>query len=429
MASRTHRRQAERLARAPDSARSGLDAVRALRVVWALSLGATFLISRPLWLSGRDYPAVPVFDGLPQPPVPLDQAIFAAALMALAWAALTARARRPVQVVLGILAVWLVLDQTRWQPYIVIYAIAGIALLLSADRPQRGQGLAPLQLALACTYVWSGLHKLNHVYVTADFARTAAPLMRWVDFDPAGLPRVVAGLAIATAVLEVAVGVGLAFARTRRMAVVGAIATHGFILLMLSQLGSGWNVVVWPWNVFTAAAVWLLFRDPDTAAGFDRTARASFRAPRPDSPRFASRSLTAAWYAVLALCGVAPALSFAGLWDASLSFQLYAGKQPQAVIGYSAWHADPLPPAARGAVRLEGIVDLASWSMQEMRVVPVTEPRVVRAIGRSLARRAPDANVRAILHGPPHVLTGARTVREWRFEGPAALPVEVGPGP
>jgi hypothetical protein len=68
-------------------------------------------------------------------------------------------------------------------------------------------------------------------------------------------------------------------------------------------------------------------------------------------------------------------------------------------------------------------VDLAIWSMEEMRVTPVTEPRVVREIGRSLARRAPDAGIRAILHGPPHLLTGERSLMEWSYEGPRARPV------
>lgn len=430
---RAQRRQGARTSppepRAPRAAQTG----RVVRVAWAASFGATLLISRPLWLTARDYPHVPVIPGLPQPPEPVAQLLFWAAILALAASALTAgglpvRPDRPIAVVLAITGLWAVLDQTRWQPYMLTYVIADAALLLaarSADRPS--WPMAPLQLALACTYAWSGLHKFNHVYVESGFAYTAGPLFRWTGFDPAGAPRAVAGAALMSAVVEVAVGIGLLLPRTRRAAVVAAVATHAFILLMIGPLGRGVNSVVWPWNAFTAVAVALLFWPAEQSRVLDEASRAWWSGLRSGTARFTAAPVAVAWWAAVLLCGVAPALSFAQWWDASLSFQLYAGKQAQATISYAPGRADALPPAARRAVRIDGALDLADWSMDEMRVTPVTEPRVVRAIGRALARRAPDAWIRATLHGPPALLTGGRSIREWSYDGPAALPVEAPP--
>lgn len=426
MATRTQRRQAARSEKPAPAAEGRWDAVRLLRVAWALSFAATLLISRPLWLSGRDYPVVPVFAWLPQPPFPLDLLLFAAVLLGLSGAAVAHRSRRPVQGVLAILVIWLMLDQTRWQPYVVTYVAAGVALLLATDDPERrARAMAPLQLVLACTYAWSGLHKFNHSYATTEFGVTAAPLFRWMGIDSAAAGGAVAALALGTAAVELAIGVGLLIPRTRRMAVVGAVSTHAFILLMLGPLGQNANAVVWPWNAFTAAAVCLLFWRRDPAARFDDTLRTWLHALRSGTLWFAPRPVSAAWYAALVFCGVAPALSLAQLWDAALSFQLYAGKQRQASIAYAAGHAGELPRAAQRSVRVDGVVNLAQWSMEEMHVTPVLEPRVVRGIGRAMARRAPDANARVMLHGPPDLLTGERTLREWTFEGPHARPVEI----
>lgn len=431
--SRSQRRRAERRPSPVPSTPVANSLERLVRVVcaaWALCFGATLLISRPLWLSGRDYPAVPVLSWLPQPSRPLDGVLFVAVLAALAASAVVPRPRRFIQAVLGITAAWLVLDQTRWQPYVLTYLVAGAALLAyQGPVERRTWAMAPLQLALACTYVWSGLHKLNHVYLTAEYAYTAGPLFRWMGVDAAALGSRGVAFALATALVEVAMGIGLLVPRTRRAAVVAALGVHAFILLMLGPLGRGVNEVVWPWNVFTALAVWALFRPAATGAAFDDARRAWWSALKRRSAAFAPRPVALTWYAVLVLVGVAPALSFVELWDASLSFQLYAAKQRRVMIGYAPERVDALPPAARAAVRIEGLVDLTQWSMREMRVTPVTEPRVVRAIGRALARRAPDANIRVTLHGPPDLRTGALPAREWAFEGPDAVPVQTGSRP
>jgi hypothetical protein len=434
VSSRTSRRRADRRpSPTPSSASAASDSdglTRLVRAAWALCFGATLLISRPLWLTGRDYPAVPVAGWLPQPPEPLDGLMLLAVLVSLAASAVVPRPRRYIQVVLGMMAVWMLLDQTRWQPYVLTYLIAGAALLIhQAAAERRAWALAPLQLALACTYLWSGLHKLNYTYLTSEYAYTAGPLFRWLGVDAATLgPRGVA-FALVTALVEVAMAIGLMLPRTRRAAVVAALGVHAFILLMLGPLGRAANVVVWPWNVFTPVAVWALFWPAATGAALDDVRRAWWGTLTRRSAAFAPRPVALSWYAVLLLVGVAPALSFVALWDASLSFQLYAAKQRRVMIGYVPEQVDALPAAARAAVRIEGLVDLTQWSIREMRVTPVTEPRVVRAIGRALALRAPDANIRVTTHGPPRLLTGERPAREWAFEGPDAVPIQTGGRP
>ena len=141
-------------------------------------------------------------------------------------------------------------------------------------------------------------------------------------------------------------------------------------------------------------------------------------------PGAVPRTLAAAWGAVLLVFGVLPALSFAGGWYASLSFQLYAGKERIALINYDARRQAALPPAALRAAATPGQVNLLAWSLAELGATPVLEDRVLLRIGRSLARRAPAANVAVIVAGPPALATGERRTRYIAFPPPRFEPVD-----
>lgn len=403
--------------------------MRLLRVAVAVCLLATLLLSHRLWLSSRGYPAVPLLAGLPQLPAPLDWMVLIAMLGALAGVAAAPRPRPFLWTALSIGAGWGILDQTRWQPYMLTYAAALLCLLvheLSAVRRHRSPAgawaAAPLQLAIGATYVYSGLHKFNHHYVTRDFYWLTGPLGRMLA-ERAGTAGT--ALALGSAALETLLGAGLLFPRTRRAAVVGLTAMHLFILGALGPAGYGVNSVVWPWNAFMVSAVWLLFWRAAPAARFDAFVRAwwaRLRGRRVDGAP-PPAPLAACWTAVAVVFGVLPALSFAGAWDANLSFQLYAGKQPIVWIYFAPDQRDALPAALGELEEVPGQVLLSKWALRELNVAPVTEPRVLRGLGRALARRAPAAEVKVVVAGPPSATGGARRFWFYTFPGPEHAPV------
>ena len=414
-------------------AEDGTDArIRWFRALLAACFLGSLTLSPLLWLTGRDYPLVPLLDGLPQPPPPADAVLLAAMGVSLVGAAVAKRPRRFLQAVLGIGALWALLDQTRWQPYFAYYLVAALCLLLAEGaepRARRAWALAPFQLLVCCMYVYSGLHKLNHHYLTTDFRLTAAPVLRWLSLRPASLPAsLAAGLALLSAALELGFGVLLFTPRLRRVAVVGLTLMHGFILASIGPLGQDYNRVVWPWNLAAIAALWLLFWPDGTGTQLAGFARAWRRHPlggaAREKPDALPRPLALAWGAVLLVFGLLPALSFAGGWYASLSFQLYAGKERIALINYDARRQDALPPAALRAAATPGQVNLLAWSLAELGATPVLEDRVLLRIGRSLARRAPEANVAVIVGGPPALTTGERRTRYFVFPPPGFEPVD-----
>lgn len=406
--------------------------LRGWRAVLGVCFVATLALSWRLWVpSARDYPLVPVIDGLPQPPFPLDWLLLAAAAGAMLGMSFARRPRPYAIVLLAIFSLWLVLDQTRWQAYIPTYLAGTACVLLGESAAVRAPGdpsarwhVAPFQLSLCAVYLYSGLHKLNVRFLETTYLDWTRPITRRLGLDLAAHPGVMLWSGVAVAVGEAVLGLALLWPRTRRPAVVGLTVMHLYIVRMLAEDGAAGNTVVWPWNVAMVATLWLLFWPRAAGARLDGFIRAwwgGVRGRRGAVPR----PLGAVWVAVLVFFGVLPALSWGQMWDASLSSQLYAAKHRYVSIHVGPGHRAALPPAFVRAEQPAGEVNLIRWALGEMNVAPIMETRVVTRIGRSLARQAPDAEVRVVIAGPPHVLTGQREYRTFIYSGPAAVPREV----
>lgn len=405
------------------------------RAILGLGFLATLLLSRRAWLSsGREYPLVPVIDGLPQPPFPVDWMLFAAMAGALLGMSFARRPRPFIVAVLAIMGTWLALDQTRWQPYILTLLAGTACLLLGESRAVRAAAdaagrwhVAPYQLSLCAVYAWSGVHKLNVRFLEHTFPAWVHPVTRILGTDLAAIPVTVmrwGGLAAAAG--EAAMGLALLWPRTRRPAVVGLTLMHAYIMLRLGAGGRLGNTVVWPWNVVVVASLWLLFWPREPAARLDRVLRAwrPRRGKRTPAAAF-PRPLRFVWGVVLLVFAALPALSFAERWYASLSFQLYAGKNRHVWVQYRPDQRAMLPAGLLRAEHAPGQVDLIRWSIMEMNVTPVMETHVVTRIGRALARRAPDAGVRVVIAGAPALVSGERGYRTFAFSGPEQAPREI----
>lgn len=405
--------------------------LRWFRAILGLCFLATLLLSWRLWLSsGRDYPLVPLVDGLPQPPYPLDWLLLGAMAAALAGMSFARRPRPYLAAVLGISLVWLVLDQTRLQPYVLTFLAGTACLLLGESRAVRAPGdpaarwyLAPYQLSLCAVYVYSGVHKLNVRFLEHSFSDWISPVARVLRIDLSAMPGLTFAGGVAAAAGEAALGLALLWPRTRRPAVVGLTLVHVYILLFLGLHGLRGNTVVWPWNVAVVASLWLLFWPRGTGARFDGFVRAWWRGRR--GAATVPRPLRWTWGTAVVMFALLPALNFAELWYASLSFPLYAAKHRQVRIYYDPGQRAALPPAALRGTRPGGEVDLLWWSMRELNVAPVMETHVVTRIAREVARAAPRADVRLVIAGQSGVFSGERSYRTFVFRGSAQVPHEV----
>lgn len=352
-----------------------------LRIVVPVAYLCGILMSPHLWFDlGRTFPRAPILPGFL---LRHDFVISIVLVGTLVLSAIMARPRRYLAASVVLTIVLIFLDQARLQPWVYQYSIM-LALLVFASANQKAV-LAANQFVIATLYFWSGLHKLSW-----SFVKDVVPGL----LEPTGVhlsSRSLTIVAVAIAICETLIGVGLLLRRTRRVAVVLACLMHTIILLTL--ISSGLNSVVWPWNVAMMAITVILFHRNDQTP-FDSLVRDYL-------PKVA-----------MLVCGLLPALSFVGWWDLSLSGALYSGKSPVAAMRISDSLRDRLPAKARETTfksnRGELILPFFEWSLADLNVPPYLEVSAYREVARQLC--ALDTEPRAsalIVQGRPALIDGS----------------------
>jgi len=300
-------------------------------------------------------------------------------------------ARRPARFIRGFLILLVplaLLDQSRWQPWVVQYAVMFGALLIDRDE---SAALHACRLFMICTYFYSGLEKLGHGFTTV-LPDVLGPLSDLLHLDVSSLSdSSLLALAVTFALIECASGIMLAFGRTRRIAVVCLVLMHLLLLWWLGPLGTNWNYVVWPWNIAMIGLLVLLFWSPT-----------------PWTPRDLLGKHRYGCFVGVAF-GILPILTLAGFWDSYLGFSLYTGNIKRAVVRIPSERIADLPHPIREYTLPDGTVDIDRWSYSELGVPIYPETRIFVSAGKQVARwLGSDAGVRVVELGRPNPFTGER---------------------
>lgn len=356
-------------------------AVRLLAAAILLCLA----VSWRLWICERLYPLVPLFGIVPAFPAPLDRAALLVLAGLLAGLVVRPRAKPLAIAAVTLLATLFAQDQSRLWPSFYEFFI--LLVLVLRWRPQGGEEdsrrvLAAMRFVVAAVYVWGGVQKLTPHFFREEFPWFIRPL---TDLLPFAVPWV-PGLAVAAAVGETLLGLGLLSTRFRRLALGEALAMHAVIFCCIGPLRGNWNDAAWVWSLTSAALAWLLFHG---APPF--SFREMFGGPWPArvSPALAA-----------ALVGVAPVLNNFNLWDSALSFNVYTGNVTAAVVVMPAALAGRLPPEAAAHVGIQGaaaVLDVNAWALAEFNGGAYPETRVFRAVFRTVCGLVRDPSLRLVL--------------------------------
>jgi hypothetical protein len=325
-----------------------------------------------LWVGPRSYPAIPVFTLLPAIDGLVADCLFAAIFVLSAAILIAPKPRRLIAALLAIIGVFCLLDQTRWQPWVFQYSVLLATLSLFSwkgdDTCGRQRTLNIARLAIASTYVLSGLQKLNLNFIDVDFPWVVGPITKVFPLTTNALH----GFGMSIPLVQVAVGVGLLTRRFRGASLIVAVSMHGFILAMFGPAGLDWNSIVWPWTAAMAVFDILLF-----SGNVDYSWREIIW----------SRG-HAHHAAVFVLLVVLPTFSFFNLWDSYLSSALYSGNLTEAQIYTTDAGKRALPETiGRYLVHTSpdtNVLNIQRWAIEDLNVTPYPETRVFRRIAKSV---------------------------------------------
>ncbi|MEO6809555.1 MAG: hypothetical protein ABI353_10640 [Isosphaeraceae bacterium] len=324
------------------------------RNVLALATLLMLVLSWPLWVETTAFPRVSFVPGGPGLGRSGSWAAYGLVLMALAG---VATGRHWLAVSLVLLLTLVLLDQHRFQPWVYQFLLIGLAL---ATVP-KGQALGLARLFVVVLYVHSSLSKLDVSFTNElgrAFLETAVhPLGLNPETWPVGVRR---GLILAMPAWELAVAAGLCVKRTRRLAMIGAVALHLALLGILGPWGLRHSTIVLVWNGAMIVEVLLLFR-PSAFLPIEAT-----------GPRFRAAGLTR-WVFVMA--AILPLGERWGWFDPWPAFALYASHVERTDV---LLHEDdllryPLDVQQYATYRVAGgwrRLDLTAWS-RAVRGVPV----------------------------------------------------------
>jgi hypothetical protein len=354
-----------------------------LRIVVTIGYVLGIVISWRLWLSDRDYPLTPVFSWLPSIPSPVD-ALLPIGLCLLVITHLFVGNKQPLILLSLIVVVVLSLfDQSRWHPWFYQYSLMLFSLLFINDEQNDNSATDALnisRLIIICIYVWSGLHKFN-----SHFYDEIIPWM--IDGLIPNVPSgIISLIAHSIPFIEIAIGILLVFQRTRFIAIIGAIASHLFILIALGPLGRDQNQVIIPWNLAMIAFVLILFKKDDIL---------SLRS------LIVGRSLQAKIVAILVV--VMPFFNTLNRWDSYLSFALFSGNIPKASYyvtpeGYSELPSHVQPYCLTDSASGMYMIDIIDWADSYFHASLYPEPRIYESVANYLAKNLKKGEMLMVHH-------------------------------
>lgn len=381
-----------------------------LRAIVCAGFLAGILLSHKLWFPlGREFPRAPLFSALAalsSDIVLTIEWLLGAALFVSLIVSVFARRKMLAVSLAATASVFILLvflDHNRLQPWAYQYFLLLVVFVFynarAEDESGRRGALFRVQLIIAALYFWSGLQKLNYNFHEQILPFLLAPVKNLLP--PFDWPYFSIGIMIA--LVEMLVGVGLLFRRTRRLSASAAIAMHFTILILL--IANRYNQIVWVWNLTLAALLFFGFWKSENST------KTALLGNFSDWKETTVKALIAAAVVVL------PATSFGGFWDAYLSGALFSGNTEVAVVKIDEGTYKKLPVSARSAVFTlpnsgERILPLVEWALGDVNVPPYPEQRVSIYAARFVCRLADDkTKVELIVRERPAFFDGTANIR------------------
>lgn len=326
-----------------------------------------FFICFELWFSSRLFPLVPVFDVVAAPNFIGDVLLITLFILFFLVFPFFPDWKVGLPVVL-IYLYWAMVDQNRIQNF--FFEIMLMVLALTQFKRDKILTKKCILLILVGTYFWSGLHKLNPVFLE----RWSLGLSKRIPFVPSMFREI---FTYAVPFLEASFGVLLIFNKTRRLGIWLLALMHTLILVTLSM--SNYGFVVFPLNIFNVFVLFYLFYNKPL-----------------EEPIFKIKFIKSAIFFLIAI--VFPFLNFLGFYDHIMAFSYFSGKPKYCRIYFAnAEELKQLPVDIHDTIReYNGLyyLDFNEWAGKSIKVLVYPEERVYKKLQNHIDSFLEKANTR-----------------------------------
>lgn len=339
--------------------------------IWGILTGIA--LSHKLWLGVHSFPTFPVFGNF-SISNPTAQLILGILFISLLVISLFLKRQHLITWMIIATSILLVLlDQNRLQPWFYQYVITLILLNLF-------ESVNGFRLFFSSIYFWSGLQKINIVFMASIFPWMIAPIL---NHTPSSWHQSILILGIIAPFIEILIGIGLMTKRFKFAAGIAGISMHTGILILLGPWGHNWNSVVWPWNLAMMGIIIILMKSD----------------PAPSLFTSLSQTKKISLGIILTIVCIFPVFNFINKWDSYLSASLYSGTPSTAII-----MIDNQP------------YNFVQASFDELNVPPYPEPRIYRTIAKNLCQKFPKSQVSLEIVPRKNILKKENPVQKYSCE-------------
>ncbi|EKD87067.1 MAG: hypothetical protein ACD_37C00056G0002, partial [uncultured bacterium] len=355
----------------------------------------------------RSYPLSPVVDSLLQISYPFDYIFFFLMLILLGIIIFLPNPRVFISIFIALAILLSLLDQSRWQPwfyqYIFMLSTFGFYSWRKEIPEKSEQILNICRLIIASIYFWSGVNKINFFFPEKTF--------NWISNSPMNfLPDsiiTVPFLWLTIPLFEILIGI-LLLTKYKNIAIGCAILMHTCLLIILGPFGYNWNSVVWPWNIAMILLLLVLFY---------KSKKFSFK----DILKIKKHYF---YIPIIVLFSIMPVFNLIGYWDSYISFSLYSDNTNYARFKIHDEVVNSFSPEIvkyafkRNSQTRYNILDLSTWSRNELNVPAYPEKRIFRNIAKNLCKNARyPSDITLIIYERKGIINNSPVVREYDCGG------------
>ena len=369
--------------------------------LWAILCVSLFVATWKLWIPGfTSFPRVPFFFETNLAINVIQIVASISIVAALVEIALRNRSEGLfLFLLIGGLAISFICNQhslQAWAWQMFIFAV----LLWGLPRMEAKKWMGYVLISI---YLFSAISKFDFqfLHTTGKEFLVAAYSLAGMELDPKlDTRRLVSLLPIG----ELVIGLGLIFARTRRIAAVAAALMHVCLIVLLWKLQHKPGVMIWN-AIQILMVVWLFWHRP----------------PRSEAKYRSVKANLACCFAIAVL--FLPWLRPAGLCDHWMAWGLYSPSNSRAKLTLPPQHVDRLPEDLQPLCHPSGLAqraefDLGEWSLAELAAPIYPESRFQIAAASELVQKYPQIDWELTELGPSHPFDGRRTQRQLPIPAP-----------